>query len=134
MKQSTVYIFLTLALIASMANGLSLYSESVHNWLEWFEDFFIGNIWLNLTYTPFKFVSTIVCGLNSQDYVIDAIVDSVGGEYFGKIDKVAAKATMKSTADARCSKGFTNIYDAYNYTMGNKVLWDQNFDSYNYTP
>ncbi len=116
-----------------MANALSLYSESVHNWLEWFEDFFIGNIWLNLTYTPFNLVSGIVCGLNTQDNVIDAIVDSVGGEYFGAIDKTAAKTKMASTADARCSKAFESIYEAYNYTMGKKVIWDQNYDSYNYT-
>ena len=40
---------------------------------------------------------------------------------------------MAKTADARCSKAFESIYEAYNYTMGNKVIWDQNFDSYNYT-
>ncbi len=71
MKQSTVCVLITLALIANMASALSLYSEGVHDWLEWFEDFFIGNIWLTLTYTPFQILSSIICGLNTQDTVID---------------------------------------------------------------
>ena len=94
----------------------------------------IRNIWLWISYYPYLGLNMIVCAIGLQDTIIDLIKDSVGGEYFDAIDTTAAKASMKATADARCEAAFTKVYEAYNYSKGNKVLWDQNFDSFNYTP
>ena len=133
MKASLTLLMVVGLLVGSVTAAKTVHTGGIHDYLEFFEDFFIRNIWLNISYYGgYMFFPTIICGLNLQDTVIEELV-SAGGTYLAGIVVADAKTKMAETADDRCNKAFELLYDVLNYSMNTPTWDDGDFDQFSYT-
>ena len=132
MKASLTMLMLV-GLLVGTASARTIHTGGIHDYLEFFEDFFIRNLWLNISYyMGYGLFPTIICGLNLHDTVIDELIKA-GGTYLSGIVAADAKTKMALTADARCKKAFELLYDVLNYSMNTPTWDDGDFDQFNYT-
>ena len=131
MKQiSAVALVLLFACMAEQAAAATVTRSALYNWLEWFEDFFIYNIWLNMTWYGFyKYLPTFVCSMGLSDILFDQLGTSLPG-----INSATAKTATSASAAKKCEENFTKFYDKIWYTKGQKKLIGADIDYYNYKP
>ena len=124
-------LFSILCLLIALAFGQKAkHSGTLHDWLTWMEATFIQGIWLPITYYGFyKYLPSILCGMNLQDNLFDLLGTSLPG-----IDNTVAKAAVKDSAAKTCESGFEKQYENIWYFNDKKKLIDGDWDYYNYTP